>query len=145
MLIRTRGMTRLQVLNEWECCIKGFIHLTFHLPRRHLLQPFAKEDALATAADFYKNQIHVIRATSSKTGHRSANSAKGGSDVETESAPRQLLERDLLADVGYPFGDDCSEAEVRALAEAEPDVFPCLLFVAASCHVCFKARLNTYL
>jgi pantothenate kinase len=109
----------LENLGEFDCFARSFYYLARRLPRSELLEPFQKDaitDPMKEAESMntaYKGGIEAKQTDAVGVGNRLYN-----------EVVRRLLERSSR---------DATDAAVDIpLAEAEPDVFPCLLVYVGS-------------
>lgn len=119
-MVVLNSVYRLQNVAEFDCFIKSFMYLTTRLSRNQLLEPF-DVDALTEPIDFAKKQILATMKA------QSTNASQAFSiDVATS-----LMESLRLTSGRSPV-DDIRPPSQIALADAEADMFPCVLVMCGS-------------
>jgi len=107
----------MEVVPEFDCFAKSFIYLASRLPRAELLETFI-ESATVEPVNYMKGQLNIMKEAMEKNLTSCISF-----DVNEKLANFERA-------VGRP-NPATLEAEVP-LAEAEPDLFPCLIPMCGS-------------
>jgi hypothetical protein len=111
-------LCRIENVTEFDCFAKSFIYLSTRLPRAEFLEPFL-EDATVEPVAYMKGQLNIMREAIEKNLTQCISF-----NVDEKLA---CIEQCL----GGPTAAALKAVDVP-LAEAEPDIFPCLLPLCGS-------------
>lgn len=103
---------RLNNVFELDCCVAAFVFLATHLSRSEFLYPAIHDDV--------RQSVSQIESWNRAMSAAVSGGWLNGGGKNLENAIRRVLDRASRADAGDKVISD------KALADAEPDAFPCL-------------------